>query len=197
MIAMEIIFATSNLHKLHEAQSIIGENTSLIIPAQIGINHDIPEDGDTIEENALFKAEYLFKITGKNCFADDTGLEVEALAGAPGVRSARYASSECDSRLNMQKLLKELNGSSNRKARFRTVIALFLNGKQYFFEGILNGTIAQSESGARGFGYDPLFTPNGYTKTLAELTDSQKNLISHRGIAIRKLSQFLENSINT
>lgn len=197
MIAMEIIFATSNLHKLHEAQSIIGENTSLIIPAQIGINHDIPEDGDTLEENALFKAEYLFKITGKNCFADDTGLEVEALAGAPGVRSARYASSECDSRLNMQKLLKELNGSSNRKARFRTVIALFLNGKQYFFEGILNGTIAQSESGARGFGYDPLFTPNGYTKTLAELTDSQKNLISHRGIAIRKLSQFLENSINT
>lgn len=196
MIAMEIIFATSNLHKLHEAQSIIGENTSLIIPAQIGINHDIPEDGDTLEENALFKAEYLFKITGKNCFADDTGLEVEALAGAPGVRSARYASSECDSRLNMQKLLKELNGSSNRKARFRTVIALFLNGKQYFFEGILNGTIAQSESGARGFGYDPLFTPNGYTKTLAELTDSQKNLISHRGIAIRKLSQFLENSIN-
>lgn len=194
---MEIIFATSNLHKLHEAQSIIGENTSLIIPAQIGINHDIPEDGDTLEENALFKAEYLFKITGKNCFADDTGLEVEALAGAPGVRSARYASSECDSRLNMQKLLKELNGSSNRKARFRTVIALFLNGKQYFFEGILNGTIAQSESGARGFGYDPLFTPNGYTKTLAELTDSQKNLISHRGIAIRKLSQFLENSINT
>lgn len=197
MIAMEIIFATSNLHKLHEAQSIIGENTSLIIPAQIGINHDIPEDGDTLEENALFKAEYLFKITGKNCFADDTGLEVEALAGAPGVRSARYASSECDSRLNMQKLLKELNGSSNRKARFRTVIALFLNGKQYFFEGILNGTIAQSESGTRGFGYDPLFTPNGYTKTLAELTDSQKNLISHRGIAIRKLSQFLENSINT
>ena len=188
---MEIIFATSNLHKLQEAQSIVGANILLITPSQIGVTEEIPEDGDTLEENALFKANYLFEITGKNCFADDTGLEVEALNGAPGVRSARYASNECDSRLNMQKLLKELKGSNNRKARFRTVIALFLDGKQHFFEGILNGTITESPSGTKGFGYDPLFVPNGYTKTLAELTESQKNLISHRGIAIRKLSHFL------
>jgi len=190
---MEIIFATSNQHKLQEAQSITGNKILLITPSQIGINHEIPEDGDTLEENALFKAEYIFKITEKNCFADDTGLEVEALKGAPGVRSARYASNECDSRLNMQKLLKELKGANNRKARFRTVIALFLDGKQYFFEGVLNGNITDSPSGTSGFGYDPLFIPNGYTKTLAELTNFQKNIISHRGIAIRNLSQFLEN----
>lgn len=193
---MEIIFATSNLHKLQEAQSIAGAKISLITPSQLGVKEEIPEDGDTLEENALFKANYLFKITGKNCFADDTGLEVEALNGEPGVKSARYASAECDSRLNMQKLLKELKGSNNRKARFRTVIALFLNGKQYFFEGVLNGVITDSPSGTKGFGYDPLFVPNGYTKTLAELTESQKNLISHRGIAIRKLAQFLKNSNN-
>jgi len=190
---MEIIFATSNQHKLQEAQSIAGNKISLITPSKIGINHEIPEDGETLEENALFKAEYIFKLTNKNCFADDTGLEVEALNGAPGVRSARYASDQCDSHQNIQKLLKELKGASNRKARFRTVIALFFNGKQFFFEGVLNGTITDSPSGTRGFGYDPLFIPIGYTKTLAELTDSQKNIISHRGIAIRNLSQFLEN----
>ncbi len=190
---MEIIFATSNLHKLEEAQGVVGNKIRFVTPSQIGINHDIPEEGETLKENALFKAEFLFKITGKNCFADDTGLEVESLKGAPGVKSARYASNECDSRLNMQKLLKELKGSINRRARFRTVIALILDGKQYFFEGTLNGIITENQSGKGGFGYDPLFLPNGYTKTLAELTDFQKNLISHRGIAIRNLSKFLEN----
>lgn len=190
---MEIIFATSNQHKLQEAQGITGNKISLITPSQIGIYHDIPEDGKSLEENALIKASFIFKTTNRNCFADDTGLEVEALNGEPGVKSARYASEECDSRLNMQKLLKELKGVTNRKARFRTVIALFLDGKQHLFEGILNGTITENQYGKGGFGYDPLFVPEGYTKTLAELTDSQKNLISHRGIAIRKLSQFLKN----
>lgn len=189
---MEIIFATSNQHKLQEAQSITGDKITLITPSQIGINHNIPEDGNSLDQNALIKASFLYEATHKNCFADDTGLEVEALNGEPGVRSARYASEECDSRLNMQKLLKELKGVSNRKARFRTVIALFLDGKQYFFEGVLNGTITESQYGKGGFGYDPLFIPNGYTKTLAELTNSQKNLISHRGIAIRKLAKFLK-----
>ncbi len=190
---MKIIFATSNPHKLQEAQSIVGDKISLITPSQIGINDEIPEDGNTLEENALFKAEYLFKKTGKNCFADDTGLEVEALKGEPGVKSARYASEKCDSSLNMQKLLKELKGSNNRNARFRTVISLFLDGKQYLFEGILNGTITDNLCGTGGFGYDPIFLPNGYTKTLAELTNIEKNLISHRGLAIRNLTQFLEN----
>ncbi|HCT94939.1 MAG: non-canonical purine NTP pyrophosphatase, RdgB/HAM1 family [Bacteroidetes bacterium GWE2_39_28] len=189
---MEIIFATSNRHKLSEAKGIIGKEVLLITPADLGIIESIPEDAPTLEENALFKARYLWERTGRDVFADDTGLEVEALNGAPGVMSARYASEDCDSGKNMQKLLKELKGISNRKARFRTVVALILNGDTHLFEGVVNGTILEGLSGTGGFGYDPLFLPDGYTKTLAELSYEEKNLISHRGIAMRKLSEFLK-----
>lgn len=189
---MELIFATSNKHKLSEAKGIIGNQISLVSPESLGIFDSIPEDEPTLEGNALFKARYLWQINKMNVFADDTGLEVEALNGSPGVKSARYASEECDAGLNMQKLLKELNGVKNRKARFRTVIALILDGREYLFEGIVNGTILENKSGTGGFGYDPLFLPNGYTKTLAELTFEEKNLISHRGLALRKLAEFLK-----
>ena len=189
---MEIIFATSNHHKLSEAKGIIGKEVLLITPAELGITESIPEDAPTLEENALFKARYLWEKTKRDVFADDTGLEVDALNGAPGVLSARYASEDCDPNKNMQKLLKELKGISNRKARFRTVVALILNGETHLFEGIVNGTILEGLSGTGGFGYDPLFLPDGYTKTLAELTYEEKNLISHRGIAMRKLSEFLK-----
>ncbi|MDP3398104.1 MAG: RdgB/HAM1 family non-canonical purine NTP pyrophosphatase [Bacteroidales bacterium] len=189
---MEIIFATSNRHKLSEAKGIIETEVLLITPADLGITESIPEDAPTLEENALFKARYLWEKTGRNVFADDTGLEVEALNGAPGVMSARYASEECDAGKNMQKLLKELKGISNRKARFRTVVALILNGETHLFEGIVKGTILEDLSGTGGFGYDPLFLPDGYTKTLAEISYEEKNLISHRGIAMRKLSEFLK-----
>lgn len=191
---MEIIFATSNRHKLSEAKGIIGTDILLITPADLGITESIPEDSPTLEENALFKARYLWEKTGRNVFADDTGLEVEALNGAPGVMSARYASEECDAGKNIQKLLKELKDTNNRKARFRTVVALIINGKTHLFEGIVNGTILESLSGTGGFGYDPLFLPDGYTKTLAELSYEEKNLISHRGIAMRKLAEFLQST---
>lgn len=191
---MEIIFATSNRHKLSEAKGIIGTDVILITPADLGITESIPEDAPTLEENAIFKARYLWEKTGKNVFADDTGLEVEALNGAPGVMSARYASEDCDAGKNMQKLLKELKDINNRKARFRTVVALILNGETHLFEGIVNGTILESLSGTGGFGYDPLFLPVGYTKTLAELSYEEKNLISHRGIAMRKLAKFLQST---
>lgn len=192
---MDIIFATSNVHKLSEARGIIGDSFSLITPIDLGIPDDIPEEEDTLQGNALSKAQYLWDRCGKECFADDTGLEVEALGGAPGVRSARYASDECDPRRNMQKLIKELNGIKNRKARFRTVVALIIDGKVTLFEGQLNGSITETPSGSGGFGYDPIFLPDGYTKTLAELTSMEKNLISHRGIAMRKLSDFLKSTL--
>ncbi len=192
---MEIIFATSNQHKLQEACDILGPHITLVIPAQLGIHEEIPEEGDTLEQNALYKANYLYGKTGKNCFADDTGLEAEALGGAPGVYSARYAGAECNAAANMHKLLNELKGHANQKARFRTVVALVLDGKSYFFEGVLNGSITQNAKGSNGFGYDPIFVPQGYTKTLAELSSREKNLISHRGFAMRKLAGFLKDKL--
>jgi XTP/dITP diphosphohydrolase len=188
---MELIFATGNPHKLKEAQEIAGKNITLVSSADAGISEDIPEYGETLNSNALIKAEYVHKRCHKDCFADDTGLEVEALDGKPGVRSARYASEECDSLKNINKLLKELEGEKNRKARFRTVIALIHNGKREYFEGILNGTIAQEASGKEGFGYDPVFIPEGYDKSLAELTAEEKNTISHRARALTALMKFL------
>lgn len=188
---MEIVFATSNSHKINEAKGILGESWEIVTPLDLGITDEIPEDAPTLQENALFKATYIFEKCGKICFADDTGLEVDWLKGAPGVRSARYASEKSDALLNMQKLLKELNGVENRKARFRTVIALKGCGECHLFEGVLNGTISTDPSGSAGFGYDPIFIPDGYTKSLAELTFFEKNIISHRGKAIRKLSEFL------
>ncbi len=192
---MDIIFATSNMHKLNEARGIIGDSFSLITPLELGIIEDIPEEEDTLQGNALSKARYIWDRCNRACFADDTGLEVDSLGGAPGVRSARYASDECDSRRNMQKLIKELNGIQNRKARFRTVVALIIDGKVTLFEGQLNGSITETPSGSGGFGYDPIFLPDGYTKTLAELTSREKNIISHRGIAMRKLSDFLKSML--
>lgn len=188
---MELVFATGNPHKLKEAQEITGEHIKLVSSKDVGISEDIPEYGDTLTRNAFIKAEYVHKRCHKTCFADDTGLEVEALDGKPGVRSARYASEECDSSKNMEKLLKELDGVENRKARFRTVIALIHDGKTTYFEGILNGTIAHGTHGKKGFGYDPLFIPEGYDKTLAELTAEEKNSISHRARALTALKEFL------
>jgi XTP/dITP diphosphohydrolase len=189
---MELIFATYNKHKLQEAKGILGTSCSLISPSDIDINEDIPENENTLEANALIKARYIWQRCGKNCFADDTGLEVESLSGAPGVRSARFAGEECDSRKNILKLLKELNGKENRRARFRTSVALILEGKEFLFEGILSGRIVEQPSGEGGFGYDPVFIPDGYTKTLAELSFEEKNLISHRAVALRNLSVFIK-----
>ena len=193
---MEIIFATGNTHKAVEAQKALGDSFTLIMPKELGLTEEIPENGDTLQANAIEKAEYLWKRFGKNCFADDTGLEVDALGGAPGVYSARYAGPDKGSEANMTKLLAELEaaakrGETSRKARFRTVVALILEGKMHLFNGVLEGEIALQRSGSEGFGYDPLFIPDGYTKTLAEISLDEKNAISHRGKAMRALAEFL------
>ena len=187
----KIIFATGNKNKLKEAAEILGGKYELVTAAEAGITEDIPETSDTIEGNASQKSHYLWKKTSMPCFADDTGLEVEALGGRPGVYSARYAGDAKDSKANMEKLLSELEGEKNRNARFRTVISLITGGKEYLFEGILKGRITESQRGNAGFGYDPVFMPEGYDKTLAEMPLHEKNLISHRGIAVRKLAEFL------
>ena len=193
---MEIIFATGNTHKAVEAQKALGDSFTLIMPKELGLTEEIPENGDTLQANAIEKAEYLWKRFGKNCFADDTGLEVDALGGAPGVYSARYAGPDKGSEANMTKLLAELeaaakSGETSRKARFRTVVALILEGEMHLFNGVLEGEIALQRSGSEGFGYDPLFIPDGYTKTLAEISLDEKNAISHRGKAMRALAEFL------
>lgn len=195
---MEIIFATGNAHKAVEAQKVLGDDFTLIMPKELGLTEEIPENGDTLQANAIEKAEYLWKKFGKNCFADDTGLEVDALGGAPGVYSARYAGPEKGSEANMTKLLAELeaaeaaNGEISRAARFRTVVALILGGELHLFNGVLEGKIAKERSGNEGFGYDPVFIPDNYTKTLAEISLEEKNAISHRGKAMRALAEFLQ-----
>ena len=192
---MELIFATANKHKLSEAQAILGNGFSLVVPSELGLTGDIPETAETLKENAIMKAKFLWDKFGRPCFADDTGLEVDFLNGRPGVYSARYAGIEADPVKNMQKLLKELNGANCRKARFVTVVALILDENRIIlFEGALEGSILEASSGCGGFGYDPLFMPEGYSKTLAELSAEEKNRISHRGIAMRKLSDFLNNN---
>lgn len=193
---MKIVFATGNRNKLKEIQDLIGSRAELSTPADHGITEDIPENQPTLEGNALQKARYIYERTGLDCFADDTGLEVEALGGEPGVYSARYAAVNGageghSSEANMALLLERLAGIENRRARFRTVIALILNGKEYLFEGIVNGEIATQRSGAEGFGYDPIFRPEGYAETFAEMPLSLKNSISHRGRATAKLIEFL------
>ena len=192
---MELIFATANKHKLSEAQAILGNGFSLVVPSELGLTGDIPETAETLKENAIMKAKFLWDKFGRPCFADDTGLEVDFLNGRPGVYSARYAGIEADPVKNMQKLLKELDGANCRKARFVTVVALILDETRIIlFEGDLEGSILEASSGCGGFGYDPLFMPEGYSKTLAELSAEEKNRISHRGIAMRKLSDFLNNN---
>ena len=190
---MKLVFATNNKNKLSEIRDILGNDIEVLSLGDINCNVDIPETADTLEGNALQKAEYIFEHYGMNVFADDTGLEVEALNGEPGVFSARYAGGEGhDSEANMQKLLKNLADKTNRKARFRTSIALIINGKRYSFEGLVNGEILKEKSGTSGFGYDPIFKPDGYDKSFAELGLEIKNKISHRANAIKKLAEFLK-----
>ena len=188
---MKLYFATNNIHKLKEVQEVVGDSFQIESMRSLGINEDIPEDQQTLEGNALQKARFLYDRTGESCFADDTGLEVDALNGAPGVYSARYAGDAKNSFDNMALLLKNMSGKQNRKARFRTVIALILDGKEYLFEGVVNGTIAEEPRGTAGFGYDPLFVPDGYSTTFAEMDSEAKNAISHRGRAVEKLAAFL------
>lgn len=192
---MKLVFATNNQHKLDEIRKITNGLTEIVSLAEINCHDDIPETADTLEGNALQKARYIKEHFGLDCFADDTGLEVEVLHNAPGVFSARYAGPGHDSEANMNKLLQELQDKDNRKARFRTVIALILNGKEYLFEGIINGTITREKRGGSGFGYDPLFVPDNYSQTFAEMGNDIKNQISHRAQAVKKLTTFLSNNI--
>jgi XTP/dITP diphosphohydrolase len=196
---MKIVFATNNEHKLSEVRGILGDKVEVLSLSDIGCHDDIPETGETLEENALQKAQYIYDYYHVNCFADDTGLEVEALGGAPGVHTARYASEEGhDSEANTRKLLRELKDKDNRHARFRTAIALVEEvGKEEkvqrinLFEGIVEGEITTEKRGEKGFGYDPVFKPNGYDGTFAELGVDVKNQISHRALAVQKLVKYI------
>lgn len=189
---MKICFATNNSKKIEEVKAAFGSDYTIVSLAEIGCNEELPETGDTLDHNAFQKARYVYEKYGVGCFADDTGLEVEALNGAPGVYSGRYAGEPRSDERNIEKLLKEMKGESNRKARFRTVIALIDGGKEYAFEGVAEGEILSEKSGSGGFGYDPVFRPMGYEKTFAELSMEEKNRISHRGKAVQALVKFLK-----
>ena len=189
----KLVFATNNAHKLKEIRAILGNSIEILSLADIHCHADIPETADTLEGNARQKSRYVYEHYGLDCFADDTGLEVEALDGAPGVYSARYAGGEGhDAQANMLKLLHELEGKENRKAQFRTAISLILDGKEYLFEGVIKGEIIREKRGDSGFGYDPVFKPEGYERTFAELGNDIKNKISHRALAVQKLCEFLQ-----
>ena len=188
---MEIIFASNNKDKIREIDDLLGDSFTLLSLKEINMTEDIPENELTLEGNALQKARYIYGVTGMNVFADDTGLEVEALNGMPGVHSARFAGEDKDSVANIEKLLSMLDGKSNRKGRFRTVIALILNGREYLFEGTVAGTIIEEKRGKEGFGYDPVFVPEGNTVTFAEMNINEKNKISHRAKAFENLRLFL------
>lgn len=199
LTTMKIIFATANNNKFKEAQNILGNDFTLIMPKELGFTEDIEETGQTIEENSRIKCQAIKEMFDQPCFADDTGLEVEALDGAPGIYSARYAGEEHDHKANMKKLLFELEQKDkicgkkvSRKARFVTVVTLYYNGKFHKFEGEIKGTIINQMIGEGGFGYDPIFVPDGEKRTIAQMTDNEKNAISHRGIAMRKLANFLK-----
>lgn len=189
---MKLVFATNNKHKIREISDILDNSFRIIGLADVNITGDIPEEADTLAENALFKARYVHEKTGMNVFADDTGLEVEALGGEPGVYSARYAGEGCSFDDNINMLLNRLEGIEDRKARFRTVIALILENTEYLFEGNVEGEILTERKGTGGFGYDPVFRASGYDQTFAEMPLSEKNMISHRAVATRKLLNFLE-----
>lgn len=206
---MKIVFATGNMGKLREAAEILGEGFELVTPASLGITEDIPETGNTLRANSLQKAQYLYEKCGCDCFADDTGLEVDALGGAPGVYTARYAGEDKDFNANMDKVLYELNvleceagmaaslglkvKKVSRRARFKSVITLIIDGKAHFFDGALEGVIAREKSGNGGFGYDPIFIADEYPSlTLADITEEQKNEISHRGKALRAMAEWLK-----
>jgi XTP/dITP diphosphohydrolase len=187
---MKLIFATGNEHKIKEVSRSLSKEIELLGLSDVGIDEEIPEDHESLEDNALQKARYVFGKTGEDCFADDTGLEVEILQGEPGVYSARYAGPQKKAEDNIHKLLENLQDLDNRKARFRTVIALIFKGKEYLFEGICNGVITTQPKGHKGFGYDPVFMPNGFRKTFGEMSLKDKNLVSHRARAVNKLSFF-------
>lgn len=188
---MELIFATHNQHKTQEVLDILNGKWMVKNLHDLGCEEEIPETSDTLKGNALQKAQYVYNKYGVNCFADDTGLEVEALDGRPGVYSARYAGEHCSFADNVNKMLKEMDGKNNRKACFKTVIALILKGETYFFEGRVDGEILTAATGEAGFGYDPIFRPDGFEKSFAEMSADDKNAISHRGRAMQKLVQFL------
>lgn len=189
----KLVFATNNAHKLEEVATILKDKVDLLSLNDINCHTDIPETADTLEGNALLKSSYIYKNYALDCFGDDTGLEVEALNGAPGVYSARYAEGEGhDAEANMQKLLQNMEGKENRKAQFRTAISLILDDKEYLFEGTIKGEIIQEKRGITGFGYDPIFVPEGYKQTFAEMGSEVKNKISHRALAVNKLCAFLQ-----
>jgi XTP/dITP diphosphohydrolase len=190
---IQLVFATHNLHKLEEISNLTGSSILLQSLDDIGCNEDIPETAETLEGNASKKSWYIFNKYRKNCFADDTGLEVEALGGKPGVYSARYAGPENDPEKNIVKLLSELKNQPHRSAQFRTVISLIIEEKEYLFEGIVKGKILNEKHGVKGFGYDPVFQPQGYHKSFAEMSLDEKNRISHRALAMEKLISFLRN----
>ena len=187
----KIIFATNNKNKVEEIRTILKESFEIITLQEAGINIDIPEPHFTLKENAIEKASVIYNMTKENCFSEDTGLEVDALDGAPGVFSARYAGEQAKAEDNIKKLLHEMEGKQNRKACFTTCICLILNGQQYFFEGKCEGQIATTVAGANGFGYDPIFIPEGYSHTFAELSPAIKSTISHRKKAVTKMTDFL------
>lgn len=189
----KLVFATNNAHKLEEVSAILGDKIELLSLNDINCHTNIPETADTLEGNALLKSSFIYNNYSLDSFGDDTGLEVEALNGAPGIYSARYAEGEGhDAQANMHKLLRELEGKENRKAQFRTVISLILDGKGYLFEGVIKGKIIREKRGDSGFGYDPVFVPEGYEQTFAELGNEIKNKISHRALAVQKLCEFLQ-----
>lgn len=189
---MRLCFATNNAHKITEVQQLLDDRFEVIGLQDVGCEEELPETQDTLEGNSTQKAQHVYQHYRVDCFADDTGLEIEALQGEPGVYSARYAGPERDSRANMHKVLSRLRGVSSREAQFRTVITLILKGKQYTFEGIAPGSISQGPSGEGGFGYDPIFIPRGYERSFAEMSLEEKNRISHRGQAVQKLVDFLQ-----
>ena len=186
-----IIFATNNEHKIKEIQSLVGNDFTIITLQEAGIDIDIPEPHDTLQENAYEKAITIENITKQNCFSEDTGLEIEALNGEPGVKSARYADENRNFQANIDKVLEKLNGITNRKAQFRTVICLLWNKEVFYFKGICKGNIAETMHGGEGFGYDPIFIPEGATKSFAEMTMEEKNKFSHRQKAVTQLFTFL------
>lgn len=188
-----LVFATNNKHKIEEVSSLSMRGFHIVSLAEIGCTEDIPETEPTLEGNALLKARYVFSKYGNDCFADDTGLEIEALDGRPGVFSARYGGKAHDFEANMDKVLEELKGTDNRKAQFRTVIALIMAGEEFLFEGIVRGNMLTERHGAAGFGYDPIFQPEDCKSTFAEMTMEEKNAMSHRARAVSKLAEFLQN----
>jgi XTP/dITP diphosphohydrolase len=189
---MKLVFATNNKHKLQEVRDIVGDRVEVLSLADIDCYDDIPETADTLQGNALIKARHIYEKYGLDCFADDTGLEVEALDGAPGVYSARYAGDECDSEANMRKLLENLTGKTNRNAQFRTVIALIVKGEEMLFNGIVKGAIATEKRGDSGFGYDPIFIPEGHCESFAQMSSEMKNSMSHRFRATQQLGDYLK-----